>query len=218
MNLTKRVLLAALLPVFLLSAERASAYYDPGTQRWLSRDPIAERGGVNLYAFTFNNPVSVIDVFGNDPACSAYTGFGMGMSAEQLTQFSRAAAPGAAVLGVATAALILSDGTALPAIGGLWGRILGWLGLGGATAESPQGQAAIRAAAQEGNVILDKIARFEDAVAQAQIRLRIALTQMNQFPDKNSLGHISAEEQWRAAQKELSNAQRALARAKMCGD
>ena len=44
MNLTKRVLLAALLPVFLLSAERASAYYDPGTQRWLIRDPQGEPG------------------------------------------------------------------------------------------------------------------------------------------------------------------------------
>jgi RHS repeat-associated protein len=26
-------------------------YYNPGTGRWLSRDPIGEKGGLNLYGF-----------------------------------------------------------------------------------------------------------------------------------------------------------------------
>jgi RHS repeat-associated protein len=38
--------------------------YDPVLQRWLSRDPIAERGGVNLYGFVGNNPVNEVDPFG----------------------------------------------------------------------------------------------------------------------------------------------------------
>lgn len=39
-------------------------YYDPETGRWLSRDPIGERGGLNLYAFVGNDPVGFIDVLG----------------------------------------------------------------------------------------------------------------------------------------------------------
>ena len=38
--------------------------YDPVTARWLSRDPIGEMGGVNLYAYVEGNPVSRIDPFG----------------------------------------------------------------------------------------------------------------------------------------------------------
>ena len=39
-------------------------YYDPKTGRWPSRDPIEERGGVNLYAFVGNNAVTGFDVLG----------------------------------------------------------------------------------------------------------------------------------------------------------
>ena len=43
-------------------------YYSPGMGRWLSRDPIQEQGGKNLYAFTANRPNNTIDVFGLAPA------------------------------------------------------------------------------------------------------------------------------------------------------
>jgi RHS repeat-associated protein len=39
-------------------------YYDPITGRWPSRDPIAERGGLNLYGFVLNRPISSFDIFG----------------------------------------------------------------------------------------------------------------------------------------------------------
>jgi RHS repeat-associated protein len=39
-------------------------YYQPETGRWLSRDPIGERGGVNHYGFVKNNGVSRIDYLG----------------------------------------------------------------------------------------------------------------------------------------------------------
>ena len=42
--------------------------YDPVTGRWLSRDPIAESGGLNLYGFILNDPLMYIDVLGREPA------------------------------------------------------------------------------------------------------------------------------------------------------
>ena len=42
----------------------ASAFYDPGTQRWLNRDPIEEEGGYNLYVFISNASINSVDAFG----------------------------------------------------------------------------------------------------------------------------------------------------------
>jgi uncharacterized protein RhaS with RHS repeats len=38
--------------------------YDPKDGRWLSRDPIGEAGGINLYAYVGGNPVNWIDPLG----------------------------------------------------------------------------------------------------------------------------------------------------------
>jgi RHS repeat-associated protein len=40
-------------------------YYNPSTGRWMSRDPIEEEGGVNLYGFVINNPVNQVDLLGH---------------------------------------------------------------------------------------------------------------------------------------------------------
>lgn len=39
-------------------------WYDPNLQRWPNRDPLGERGGLNLYRFARNAPVMSIDPFG----------------------------------------------------------------------------------------------------------------------------------------------------------
>jgi RHS repeat-associated protein len=39
-------------------------YYQPQTGRWLSRDRIGERGGLNLYGFTDNRPINTYDLNG----------------------------------------------------------------------------------------------------------------------------------------------------------
>jgi RHS repeat-associated protein len=39
-------------------------YFDPKTQTWLSRDPIREEGGVNLYAYCNDDPVGNFDPIG----------------------------------------------------------------------------------------------------------------------------------------------------------
>ena len=38
--------------------------YDPALGMWLSRDPIAENGGINMYAYVGNNPVNYWDPYG----------------------------------------------------------------------------------------------------------------------------------------------------------
>jgi RHS repeat-associated protein len=48
----------------LIMAERR--FYDPDLGRWISRDPIGENGGVNLYAYTSNDPVDGVDTLGLD--------------------------------------------------------------------------------------------------------------------------------------------------------
>lgn len=59
--------ISAVLALFcLFSVSTALAYYDPRTGRWLSRDPIEERGGANLYGFVGNNPVGQFDPLGLD--------------------------------------------------------------------------------------------------------------------------------------------------------
>ena len=47
-------------------------YYDPATGRWPSRDPIEERGGVNLYGFVTNGSLNALDLLGMD--AKTYTG------------------------------------------------------------------------------------------------------------------------------------------------
>ncbi|MGB0242224.1 MAG: RHS repeat domain-containing protein, partial [Verrucomicrobiales bacterium] len=42
-------------------------YYDAQTGRWISRDPIEERGGWNLYGFVGNNAVNATDFLGKWP-------------------------------------------------------------------------------------------------------------------------------------------------------
>ena len=39
-------------------------FYDPILQRWLNQDPIGEAGGINLYGFVGNNPISRVDPYG----------------------------------------------------------------------------------------------------------------------------------------------------------
>jgi RHS repeat-associated protein len=50
-------------------------FYNPSTGRWLSRDPIGERGGANLYGFVNNNPIYWVDPLGLKYA-ELYAGYG----------------------------------------------------------------------------------------------------------------------------------------------
>jgi RHS repeat-associated protein len=41
-------------------------FYSPDLQRWVNRDPIEEEGGINLYGFVENEPLSLVDPYGLD--------------------------------------------------------------------------------------------------------------------------------------------------------
>jgi RHS repeat-associated protein len=46
--------------------------YDPSTSKWLSRDPLGESQGPNLYAYCGNDGVNAVDPLGLDPTYYAY--------------------------------------------------------------------------------------------------------------------------------------------------
>jgi len=50
--------------------------YDADTGRWISRDPIGENGGINLYGYCLNDPINLWDPLGLDP----YAGYANGPS------------------------------------------------------------------------------------------------------------------------------------------
>jgi len=54
-----------------------NGYYDPGTGRFLTRAPIGYGGGINLYGFVGNNPVTGADPSGYGPEAAELV-FGIG--------------------------------------------------------------------------------------------------------------------------------------------
>ena len=45
-------------------------WYAPHLGRWMSRDPLGEAGGLNLYAYVANNPVNWVEPWGLLPAAT----------------------------------------------------------------------------------------------------------------------------------------------------
>ncbi|MEI7775587.1 MAG: RHS repeat-associated core domain-containing protein [Verrucomicrobiota bacterium] len=64
-----RPILLAIASLFVLT-HTAQAHYDPNIGRWISRDPIGEEGGLNIYGFIDNNPIGFTDTLGLQPTLS----------------------------------------------------------------------------------------------------------------------------------------------------
>ncbi len=77
-------------------------YYDTGLGRWLSRDPIGERGGINLAMFAGNAPICTRDVCGLIRWGSFFSAVGQAVGA--IAMFG-AATVASGVLAVAAAAV-----------------------------------------------------------------------------------------------------------------
>lgn len=117
--------------------------YDAKTGRWISRDPIREAGGINLYEYSFNNPILFSDTFGMAPnkTCVAVCTIGGGIIGGGLGYL------GGGLVGGAGGTLVLPGvGTVGGAIGG---ADVG--GAAGATAGSTAGNAAGRAFCPDDN-------------------------------------------------------------------
>jgi RHS repeat-associated protein len=84
-------------------------YFNPNISRFLNPDPSGFNGGLNLYAFCNDNPISLIDPFGLDPAFSPGIGIFSSLNASQEIQACHAVAPfvGGALVGAAGAGVVV---------------------------------------------------------------------------------------------------------------
>ena len=79
-------------------------YYSPQLQRFISQDPIGLRGGINLYAYAGNNPTTLRDPSGKNPAIAVagcVIGAGAGALAYYETAGRKATWPGYAASAIA---------------------------------------------------------------------------------------------------------------------
>ena len=74
----------------LLCALSSAAFYNPNTGRWVSRDPIEEKDGPNLYTCARNGPLNFIDNLGRN--CLDPCGFAKAMGWDIGPDGSRASA------------------------------------------------------------------------------------------------------------------------------
>ena len=60
----RQLLWGILFAILLVASYPAFAFFDPTIGCWISRDPIGERGGLNLNAFLRNDGVNFFDADG----------------------------------------------------------------------------------------------------------------------------------------------------------
>jgi RHS repeat-associated protein len=182
-------------------------FYEPNLQRWINRDPIGERGCVNLQEFVGNNPINYVDLLGlfvtaDNPIVNPngpwawQVGYNIPPPPiqDQLTTY----AVFAALAGAAYASHAL----------------LGSLGL--VATQSPQSQNVVQSAAQkcaglaqQGQGILQKEKQLFDALNQAAANVLKVQQQIDLA--KNATQYASAQEQAAAAQKAYEEALQAWA-------
>jgi RHS repeat-associated protein len=63
-------------------------FYAPVLGRWMTRDPLLERGGINLYRFVMNNPVNMHDAFGLAPSAAVSAAGSVPMSSSTTVSVS----------------------------------------------------------------------------------------------------------------------------------
>jgi hypothetical protein len=141
------ITMAALLAVTQAQAVMFFARpYDPNLQRWLTRDPIGEQGGLNLYGYVRNSPINFVDPLGFTAVPDEVLG-AEGTRAEHLQQFGeglRYAATNPQVIGFEAGmmtAMVL--GTFAPETLPLFGEYLWAAGTGAASSYVGNGTANV---------------------------------------------------------------------------
>jgi len=92
--------------------------YDSEEGRWLSRDPIGEEGGINLYGYVANNPVRWVDPFGLNPALAGVVVSAGGSSAAWGGGVSASTALANAGIGTTAAGSVSTTGVGAVIVGG----------------------------------------------------------------------------------------------------
>src|SRR5438105_2717928 len=68
MKTRQKVSLVTTAILFVSASAEATMFwarpYDPNLQRWITRDPIGELGGINLYTYVGNNSINTVDPYG----------------------------------------------------------------------------------------------------------------------------------------------------------
>jgi RHS repeat-associated protein len=140
-------------------------YYAPALGKWITRDPIGESGGYNLYAYVLNDPISSMDPSGKIPLvggaiiggiAGGYGGFLSGIQSGNLTTGILGGVAGAAA-GAIVGALLPQASSAVGgmiggAISGAFGGALGG-GLGEALSDPCASAGDIGLAAAKGGGI-----------------------------------------------------------------
>ncbi|RDH41396.1 RHS repeat-associated core domain-containing protein [Zooshikella ganghwensis] len=105
-------------------------YYIPHQSIWLTRDPLGERGGINLYGFVDSNPIMYVDPYGlfefGGMMAAGFKGAVIGATGGAITGAINGAAGGTAVFpGVGTVTGALGVGAVGAVIGGVTGFVGG---------------------------------------------------------------------------------------------
>jgi len=95
-------------------------FYKPSTGRWLSRDPIEERGGENLYGFCLQSPINYIDVDGLSPTLANGTVVTVGDDSATVTGSLTPAQIALAKKAICLVEQVIEDDAKLPAWGDLY--------------------------------------------------------------------------------------------------
>ncbi|MEO0810409.1 MAG: RHS repeat-associated core domain-containing protein, partial [Pseudomonadota bacterium] len=85
-------------------------YYDTTTGRWLSRDPIGERGGLNLYGMVGNRPMNYYDYLGREAVSTVTAGTLVAVDGTIVTAAEAKAAVDALSAGASTTTTIGAAG------------------------------------------------------------------------------------------------------------
>jgi len=107
--------------------------YVPSLQRWLTRDPLGEFGGINLYGFVRNGPENWVDRYGLFVAANSLDYYASGAGADPANQQMMAAMGVGAIASAATAAAVAAlapEGAAAWAVGAASGAAGGYVGNG----------------------------------------------------------------------------------------
>ncbi len=81
--------LSIALGLGVIATQSGYCFYSASTGRWLSRDPLLEKGGLNIHSFVDNDPVRLVDFLGCDITCCSPDGYFKGLGLMRDTHYTK---------------------------------------------------------------------------------------------------------------------------------